>query len=92
MSISDSEHNYDALQNTKISKLPIIATSALALSGIVSGIVIAVYSGMLAVGIAVGVCCLIAAAVIYYCNSPSNLLKDSNAEVIVNQEQNYNLR
>ncbi|QJT94920.1 ankyrin repeat domain-containing protein [Wolbachia endosymbiont of Diaphorina citri] len=65
----------------------IVATSALALSGIVSGIVIAVYSGMLAIGIAVGVCCLITAAVMYYCNSPSNLLKDSNTEVAMNQGQ-----
>ncbi|KLT21739.1 ankyrin like-protein [Wolbachia endosymbiont of Armadillidium vulgare str. wVulC] len=40
---------------------------------------------MLAVGIAVGACCLVAAAIICYCNSPANLLKDSNAEVVVNQ-------
>ncbi|WP_458695098.1 TomO hydrophobic C-terminal domain-containing protein [Wolbachia endosymbiont of Nasonia vitripennis] len=40
---------------------------------------------MLAVGIAVGVFCLIAAEIIYYCNKPSKLLENSNAEVIVNQ-------
>jgi hypothetical protein len=68
-------------------KMYILVTSALVVAGIVSGIAIAVYSGMLAVGIAVGICCLIAAAVIYRCNNPSNLLKDSNAEVTMNQGQ-----
>ncbi|WP_341813719.1 ankyrin repeat domain-containing protein [Wolbachia endosymbiont (group B) of Germaria angustata] len=66
-------------------KMYIVATSALVVAGIISGIAVAVYSGMLAVGIALGVCCLIAAAVIYCCNSPSNLLKGSNPEVAVNQ-------
>ncbi|MFV1011445.1 hypothetical protein JR053_04295 [Wolbachia endosymbiont of Nasonia vitripennis] len=66
-------------------KMYIVATSALVVAGIISGIAIAVYSGMLAVGIAVGVFCLIAAEIIYYCNKPSKLLENSNAEVIVNQ-------
>ncbi|WP_264336558.1 MULTISPECIES: TomO hydrophobic C-terminal domain-containing protein [unclassified Wolbachia] len=68
-------------------KMYILVTSALVVAGIVSGIAIAVYSGMLAVGIALGVCCLIAAAVIYYCNSPSNSLENSNTEVAMNQGQ-----
>lgn len=70
----------------------ILVISALVVAGIVSGIATEVYSGMLAVGIAVGACCLVAAAIIYCCNQPSKSLENSNAEVIVNQGQNYNLR
>lgn len=85
VSASDSKQGMQSdSQNTK---MYVVAISAFAMSGIVSGIAIAVYSGMLAIGIAVGVCCLITAAVMYYCNSPSNLLKDSNTEVAMNQGQ-----
>ncbi|WP_395461041.1 hypothetical protein [Wolbachia endosymbiont (group B) of Ablattaria laevigata] len=80
-----SNLNNDAPRSKEKNKLPTVCAFTLAIAGIVSGIAIAVYSGMLAVGIAVGVCCLIAAAVIYCCNSPSNLLKDSNVEIVVNQ-------
>lgn len=52
---------------------------------VVSGVAIAVYLGMLAVGIGVGVCCLVVAVITYHYNSPANLLKESNAEVAVNQ-------
>ncbi|WP_458694024.1 TomO hydrophobic C-terminal domain-containing protein [Wolbachia endosymbiont (group A) of Agelastica alni] len=39
-------------------------------------------------GIAVGACCLVAAAIIYYCNEPSKSLKNSNAqEFFGNHEQ-----
>ncbi|WP_343288798.1 hypothetical protein [Wolbachia endosymbiont of Encarsia formosa] len=40
---------------------------------------------MLAVGIGIGACCLVVAAITYYYSSPANLLKDSNAEAAVNQ-------
>ena len=79
--------NNDTPRSKEKNKLPTVCAFTLAIAGIVSGIAIAVYSGMLAVGIAVGICCLIAAAVIYRCNNPSNLLKGSNAEVAMNQGQ-----
>ncbi|AZU38011.1 hypothetical protein BBB02_05050 [Wolbachia endosymbiont of Bemisia tabaci] len=63
----------------------IIVASTLAVVGVALGVAIAVYSGMLALGIGIGVCCLVVAAIIYHCNSPANLLKDSNAEVAINQ-------
>nr|WP_319606834.1 DnaJ domain-containing protein [Wolbachia endosymbiont (group B) of Sphaerophoria taeniata] len=63
----------------------IIVASTLAVVGVVLEVAIAVYSGMLALGIGIGVCCLVVAAIIYHCNSPGNLLKDSNAEVAINQ-------
>ncbi|GFR24994.1 hypothetical protein TNCT_639381 [Trichonephila clavata] len=62
------------------SKLPAIAASMLAITGIATGIAIAVYLEMLAVGIAVGACCLVAAAIIYCCNKPSKSLENSNTE------------
>ncbi|WP_264329586.1 lipase family protein [Wolbachia endosymbiont (group A) of Lasioglossum malachurum] len=85
--------NNSAPQNAK-SKLPVIASSMLAITGVATGIAIAVYLEMLAVGIAVGACCLVIAAITYYCNSPANLLEDSNVEVVANQipVENYNLR
>lgn len=68
------------------SKLPAIAASMLAITGIATGIAIAVYLEMLAVGIAVGACCLVAAAIIYYCNKPSKSLENSNAEMVTSEE------
>ncbi|WP_458695181.1 TomO hydrophobic C-terminal domain-containing protein [Wolbachia endosymbiont of Wuchereria bancrofti] len=41
------------------------------------GVAIAVYLEMLAVEIAVGVCYLVAATIIYHCNEPSKSLKNS---------------
>lgn len=63
----------------------IIVASTLAVVGVALEVAIAVYSGMLALGIGIGVCCIVVAAIIYHCNSPANLLKDSNAEVAINQ-------
>lgn len=63
----------------------IIVASTLAVVGVALGVAIAAHSGMLAVGIGIGVCCLVVAAITYHCNSPANLLKDSNAEVVVDQ-------
>ncbi len=73
-------------QNIKSSKLPVIAASALAIAGIISGVAVAVYLEMLAAGIAVGVCCLVAALIIYCCNRPSNSLEGSNVEPVANGE------
>ncbi|MGL9717173.1 MAG: host RNA manipulator TomO [Wolbachia sp.] len=71
-----------APQSTKGSKKPVIAVSALAIAGVVLGVAIAVHLEMLAVGIAVGACCLIAAAVMYYC-TPKSLVENSEAEKVV---------
>lgn len=67
------------------SKLPVIAASMLAITGVALGIAIAVHLEMLAVGIVVGACFLVAAVIIYYCNKPSKSLENSNAEAVVNQ-------
>ncbi|WP_353285150.1 hypothetical protein [Wolbachia endosymbiont (group A) of Beris morrisii] len=72
-------------QNIKSSKLPVIAASALAVAGVVSGIAIAVYLEMLAAGIAVGACCLVAAAVIYCC-TPKSSVENSNVETVKTAE------
>ncbi|WMT85008.1 hypothetical protein NMD99_03290 [Wolbachia endosymbiont of Listronotus oregonensis] len=61
-------------------KRTIIAASVLAIAGVALGITIAVYLEMLAVGVAVGVCCLIAAAIIYCCNQPSKSLENSKVQ------------
>ncbi|WP_353271816.1 lipase family protein [Wolbachia endosymbiont (group A) of Nomada goodeniana] len=78
--------NNPALQNAK-SKLPVIAASMLAITGVAIGIAIAVYLEMLAVGIAVGACCLVAAAVIYYCNKPLNSLEESSVNKFTDREE-----
>ncbi|WP_250295461.1 TomO hydrophobic C-terminal domain-containing protein [Wolbachia endosymbiont of Oedothorax gibbosus] len=69
-----------APQNEKRSKLSIVVASTLAIAGVALGIAIAVHLEMLAVGIAVGACCLVAAAIVYYCNEPSNSLKNSSVQ------------
>lgn len=79
------DKNNPTPQNAK-SKLPVIAASMLAITGVATGIAIAVYLEMLAVGIAVGVCCLIAAAIVYYCNKPSKSLENSNPEMVTSEE------
>ncbi|WP_265036441.1 host RNA manipulator TomO [Wolbachia endosymbiont (group A) of Anomoia purmunda] len=68
------DKNNPAPQNAK-SKLPVIAAAMLAITGVATGIAIAVYLEMLMVGIVVGACCLVAATIIYYCNRPSNLVE-----------------
>ncbi|WP_353283124.1 hypothetical protein [Wolbachia endosymbiont (group A) of Pogonocherus hispidulus] len=72
-------------QNTKSSKLPVVAASALALAGVASGVAIVVCLEMLAVGIAVGACCLVAAAVIY-CYTPKSSVENSNVETVKTAE------
>ncbi|WP_264374914.1 MULTISPECIES: TomO hydrophobic C-terminal domain-containing protein [unclassified Wolbachia] len=82
-----SNLNNDAPRSKEKNKLPTVCAFTLAIAGIVSGIAIAVYSGMLAVGIAVGVCCLIAAAIVSYYDRPSNSLENSNVEEFVTNEE-----
>lgn len=62
------------------SKLPVIAASMLAIAGVATGIAVAVYLEMLAVGIAVGACCLVAAAIVYCYSRPSSSLENSNVQ------------
>ncbi|GFR09632.1 ankyrin repeat domain protein [Trichonephila clavata] len=81
---SNSNKSNTALQNTKGSKWPVIAASALAIAGIISGVAVAVYLEMLAVGIAVGACCLFAALIIYCCNRSSSSLEGSNVVPVDN--------
>ncbi|WP_264705823.1 TomO hydrophobic C-terminal domain-containing protein [Wolbachia endosymbiont (group A) of Ancistrocerus nigricornis] len=71
--INNQSTSITATQNTQKSKCPTIATWTLAVSGVVSGVAIAVYLEMLAAGIAVGACCLVAAPVIYCCTPKSQV-------------------
>ncbi len=72
-------------QSTKSSKLPVIAASALALAGVASGAAIVVCLEMLAVGIAVGASCLVAAAVIYCC-TPKSSVESNNVTKLTGDE------
>ncbi|WP_264328645.1 lipase family protein [Wolbachia endosymbiont (group A) of Andrena hattorfiana] len=69
----------------KSSKLPVIAASALALAGVASGAAIVVCLEMLAVEIAVGACCLVAAAVIYCC-TPKSSVESKNVTKLTGDE------
>ncbi|WP_253302255.1 host RNA manipulator TomO [Wolbachia endosymbiont of Psylliodes chrysocephala] len=73
-----SEEDNDSPQNTKKSTLSTIVVSTLVVAAVAS-IAIFVYLEMLAVGIAVGACCLVAAAVIYYC-TPKSQVENSEVE------------
>ncbi|WP_349967869.1 hypothetical protein [Wolbachia endosymbiont of Armadillidium arcangelii] len=78
--------NNNRQPSPRIEKKTIVAAaSTLAIAGVALGVAIAVYLEMLAVGIAVGACCLVAAAIIYCCNSPSNSLKNSDATIVTNE-------
>ncbi|WP_395462800.1 DnaJ domain-containing protein [Wolbachia endosymbiont of Cantharis cryptica] len=75
----------DEMQATNVdldkgNRTSIIAASTLAIAGVITGIAIAVYLEMLAVGIAVGACCLVAAGIVCYCNKPANSLENSNTQ------------
>ncbi|WP_264684979.1 MULTISPECIES: TomO hydrophobic C-terminal domain-containing protein [unclassified Wolbachia] len=77
--------NNDASRSKEKNKRPTVCAFTLAIAGIISGIAIAVYLEMLAVGVAVGACCLVVAAIIHYCNKPLKSLENSNDEAVVNQ-------
>ncbi|QOD38232.1 TomO hydrophobic C-terminal domain-containing protein [Candidatus Wolbachia massiliensis] len=61
-------------------KIGIGCSMVIGIAGIALGVAIAVHLEMLAVGIAVGVCCLAAAAIIYYCSKPSKSLEGSSVQ------------
>ncbi|MDR0288760.1 MAG: hypothetical protein LBH78_01740 [Rickettsiales bacterium] len=73
-------------QNTKSSNLH-IAASALAVAGVVLGVAIAVHLEMLVVGILVGVCCLVAAAVMYHYEWPSSFIETNKVEKVAPNEK-----
>ncbi|WP_425386408.1 TomO hydrophobic C-terminal domain-containing protein [Wolbachia endosymbiont (group A) of Barypeithes pellucidus] len=63
------------------SKIGIGCSMVIGIAGVALGVAIAVHLEMLAMGIAVGaICCLVAAAIIYYCNEPSKSLEDNNVQ------------
>lgn len=76
---SNSNKGNTTPQNTESSKWPVIAASTLALAGVASGAAIVVCLEMLAVGVAVGACCLVVAAVTYCCR-PKSSVENSKAE------------
>jgi ankyrin repeat protein len=63
----------------------VTAAATLAIAGIISGVAVAVYLEMLAVGIAVGACCLVAAAVIYSC-TPKSSVESKNVTKLTGDE------
>ncbi len=76
-------------QNMQRSKVPTIAVT-LAMITIPAALVahFVFQASLLTTGIiaGIGACCLVAAAIIYYCNKPSNSLENSNTEVAMNHK------
>ncbi|WP_143689006.1 TomO hydrophobic C-terminal domain-containing protein [Wolbachia endosymbiont of Nilaparvata lugens] len=81
---SDPNQNNPALQNMKRSKLPVIAASVIIIPGVALGVAIAVHLEMLAVGIAVGVCCLVVAGIAYRLNRPVSAFEGNNIQELPN--------
>lgn len=73
-------------KNPQNTKKYVVAASALAIAGIVSGVAVAVYLEMLAIGIAVAACCLIAATVTYCCR-PKSLVEDNQVKKVMQTEE-----
>ncbi|WP_341824071.1 hypothetical protein [Wolbachia endosymbiont (group A) of Udea olivalis] len=73
-----SEEDNDSPQNIKKSTLSTIVVSTLVVAAVAS-IAISVYLEMLAVGIAVGACCLIV-AIVTYCYRPKTLIENDKVE------------
>ncbi|WGJ62112.1 ankyrin repeat domain-containing protein [Wolbachia endosymbiont of Frankliniella intonsa] len=76
-------------KNPQNTKKYVVAASALAIAGIVSGVAVAVYLEMLAVGIAVAACCLIAATVTYCCRPKSLIENGEPAEIVFKERSVY---
>jgi hypothetical protein len=74
-------------QNTKSSNLHIIAASILAIAGVALEVTIAVHLEMLTVGIVVGACCLVAAAVMYHYKWPSSFIENNKVEKVAPNEK-----
>ncbi|WP_265032301.1 TomO hydrophobic C-terminal domain-containing protein [Wolbachia endosymbiont (group B) of Apotomis turbidana] len=72
--------------NPQNTKKYVVAASALAITGIALGAAVAVYLEMLAIGIAVAVCCLIAAT-ITYCYRPKSLVEDNQVKKVMQTEE-----
>ncbi|MFT4327645.1 MAG: hypothetical protein AB3P07_03390 [Wolbachia pipientis] len=68
-------------KNSQNTKKYVVAASALAITGIALGVAVAVYLEMLAIGVAVAACCLIAAT-ITYCYRPKSLVEDNEVEKV----------
>lgn len=64
----------------------IVAASALAITGIALGVAVAVYLEMLAIGVAVAACCLIAATIMY-CYRPKSLVEDNQVKKVMQTEE-----
>ncbi len=75
-------------QNEKRSKLPIVTASVLAVAGVALGVAIAVHLEMLAVGIVVGACCLVAAAIYTIVMSLQSRLKISTSKGFLKRVKN----
>nr|WP_264330930.1 ankyrin repeat domain-containing protein [Wolbachia endosymbiont (group B) of Erebia ligea] len=73
-------------KNSQNTKKYVVAASALAITGIALGAAVAVYLEMLAIGIAVAVCCLIAAT-ITYCYRPKSLVEDNQVKKVMQTEE-----
>ncbi|WP_265041807.1 ankyrin repeat domain-containing protein [Wolbachia endosymbiont (group B) of Melanostoma mellinum] len=76
-------------KNPQNTKKYVVAAAALAIAGIVSGVAVAVYLEMLAVGIAVAACCLIAATVTYCCRPKSLIENGEPAEIVFKERSVY---
>ncbi|WP_017532251.1 TomO hydrophobic C-terminal domain-containing protein [Wolbachia endosymbiont of Diaphorina citri] len=68
-------------KNSQNTKKYVVAASALAITGIALGVAVAVYLEMLAIGVAVAACCLIAAT-ITYCYRPKSLVEDNEVKKV----------
>ncbi|OAB82153.1 hypothetical protein WSTR_02345 [Wolbachia endosymbiont of Laodelphax striatellus] len=68
-------------KNPQNTKKYVVAASALAITGIALGVAVAVYLEMLAIGVAVAACCLIAAT-ITYCYRPKSLVEDNEVKKV----------
>ncbi|WP_241653960.1 host RNA manipulator TomO [Wolbachia endosymbiont of Nilaparvata lugens] len=73
-------------KNSQNTKKYIVAASALAITGIALGVAVAVYLEMLAIGVAVSACCLIAAT-ITYCYRPKSLVEDNQVKKVMQTEE-----
>ncbi|WP_264377196.1 MULTISPECIES: ankyrin repeat domain-containing protein [unclassified Wolbachia] len=76
-------------KNPQNTKKYVVAASTLAIAGIVSGVAVAFYLEMLAVGIAVAACCLIAATVTYCCRPKSLIENGEPAEIVFKERSVY---
>ncbi|OCA06563.1 TomO hydrophobic C-terminal domain-containing protein [Wolbachia endosymbiont of Trichogramma pretiosum] len=83
----DEQNSKSGLKkNPQNTKRYVVAASALAIAGIVSGVAVAVSLEMLVVGIAVAACYLIVAT-ITYCYRPKSLVEDNQVKKVMQTEE-----